>query len=81
MGELDARSYEWCYRESLRRDVEGEVEGWLDPADVEAMRSRMTTMQFRVEVELQEPRAEDRVIAPAAVDLLFGAATACPRDS
>ena len=70
-GELDARRYEWCYRESLRREVDGAAVGWLDPAEVDATRARMTRLQFRVEVELQQPRVEDRAIDSDAVDRLF----------
>ncbi len=70
-GELDGRLYEWCYKESLERVVDGQSVGWLPESDVEAMRARMTSQQFAVEVTLQEPRAEDLAIDRTAVDAMW----------
>ena len=78
-GELDATKYEWCYKETMRRphptergdDGELVTIGWLSPDEVGRMRGRMNSMQFRIEVELQEPSVEGRAIDSDAVDFLF----------
>lgn len=51
--------------------VDGHSVGWLPESDVEAMRARMTSQQFTVEVTLQEPRAEDLAIDRTAVDAMW----------
>ncbi len=75
-GELDAHKYTWCYKESLRRrsDATGEMIGWLSQAEVRRMRGRMRKKQFEVEVELQEPSVEGRVIDSDAVNNMFNPA-------
>ena len=70
-GELEGAVYEWCYKESMQRVVDGAAVGWLPESDFEAMRARMTSQQFAVEVALQEPRAEDLAIARDAVDAMW----------
>ena len=42
MARSRGRVYEWCYKESLRREHDGVSSGWLRSADLEAMRGRMT---------------------------------------
>ena len=70
-GELVGQIQEWCYRESLQRVVDGVAVGWLEEGTVERKRGDLTREQFRVEVELQEPTAEDRAIDRDAVDRMW----------
>ena len=63
---------EWTYRDTLR--VEGKPEnenGWLDQADVDEMRSKMTSEQWEAEAENQEPNPAGRAINPEIVKRLF----------
>lgn len=56
---------EWCYRETL------EPHGWLSTAEMEAKRTDVTGLVWRVEYDLQEPSSEDRAIMPEAITAMF----------
>ena len=58
---------EWCYRETLT------PHGWLTADQVERKRRELSRTMWAVEDELQEPSAEGRAIAPAAVERMFDA--------
>jgi hypothetical protein len=57
--------YEWCYHETMQ------PHGWLDPAEVDAKRTDVTSQQWSIEYDLQQPSAQDRAIIPAAVSSMF----------
>lgn len=58
--------YEWCFRETLASNG-----GWLDPAEVERTRGRVSFAMWRTEYELQEPSATGRAILPERVEAMF----------
>ena len=55
-----------CYRETMHPDS-----GWLDPAEVEKARRRLSARRFAVEYDLQAPSDEARAIVPAAVQAMY----------
>ena len=59
--------YEWCYRETLK------PHGWLTADQVTRKRGELSRTMWETEYELQEPSAEGRAIAPAAVERMFDA--------
>jgi hypothetical protein len=56
---------EWCYRETLK------PHGRLSTAEMEAKRTDVTGIVWRVEYDLQEPSSEDRAIMPEAITAMF----------
>jgi hypothetical protein len=56
---------EWCFRESR------EPHGWLTDEAVRSKRRTMTKRSWRVEVEMQEPSPEDRVLFQETIDKVF----------
>ena len=70
--------FEWCRFETVQ------PHGWLSPHEIERKRNEMTTQQWTVEVDLQEPSGEDRAIDPDAVTACFqrelGEYTGKPRE-
>ena len=66
-AELGWPVYEWCYRETL------EPHGWLIEDQVTRKRGELSRTMWETEYELQEPSAEGRAIAPAAVERMFDA--------
>ena len=58
---------EWCYRETLT------PHGWLTADQVTRKRGELSRTMWKTEYELQEPSAEGRAIAPAAVERMFDA--------
>ena len=57
--------FEWCRKETVQ------PHGWLHPREIERKRNEMTTQQWIVEVDLQEPAGENRAIDPGAVTACF----------
>ena len=66
-AELGWPVYEWCYRETLK------PHGWLTADQVTRKRGELSRTMWETEYELQEPSAEGRAIAPAAVERMFDA--------
>ena len=56
---------EWCYRETLK------PHGWLTADQVTRKRGELSRTMWETEYELQEPSAEGRAIAPAAVERML----------
>lgn len=66
------RVYQWCYRESQRRVVDGRQVGWLPEAEIERKRASIPAAMWVVEYDLQAPALDGRAISSVAVDLAFG---------
>jgi hypothetical protein len=58
---------EWCYKETR------EPHGWLSDTDIREKKHEMPTVMWETEVELQEPKAEGRLIMTPAVEAMFDA--------
>lgn len=64
-GDLVAKTYEWCYRESM------EPHGWLPQTEVDRTRRRIPKHMWETEYDLQRPSEEQLAIDRGKVNQAF----------